>query len=265
MGGSSMEKEKKNKKKIIVLVISAVILLAVLAVMTVQSRQPVSAPEEMTEEYATVEEAGGAKPEAGQTVGTKTAEKSTSEETTEKDKTDGLKSDPDTTQTPATTQATASANTKPQTTPAATTEAPKKPGTTQQATTEKPKTTEVPATTEKPKTTEAPATTEAPKKPTTEAPATTEAPKKSQTTQAPATTEAQKKQVWVVDQAAYDEEVPVYETRCRWICTGCGGYMYSQADIDDHPCIASWYSDIYDVQVGTKTVHHDEVGHWEWK
>lgn len=254
-----MEKKKKNKKKIIVLVISAVILLAVLAVMTVQSRQPVSEPEEMTEEYATVEEAGGAKPEAGQTVGTKTAEKDTS------DKTDSLKSDPITTQTsvttekqkkPQTTQATASANTKPQTAQAATTEAPKKPGTTQQATTEKPKTTEVPATTEKPKTTEAPATIEAPKKPsTTQAPATTQQ----------VTTEAQKKQVWVVDQAAYDEEVPVYETRCRWICTGCGGYMYSQADIDDHPCIASWYSDIYDVQVGTKTVHHDEVGHWEWK
>lgn len=121
------------------------------------------------------------------------------------------------------------------------------------------------------KTTEAPAkqnTTEPTKPKTTEsAPKTTEtvtAPSVPKTTEA--TTEApQKQRVWVVDQAAYDEERPVYETKCRWICTGCGGYMYTQEDIDNHPCVASWYSDTYYEQTGTETIHHDEVGHWEWQ
>ena len=80
-----------------------------------------------------------------------------------------------------------------------------------------------------------------------------------------ATTEAELKAVWVVDQAAYDEERPVYETKCRWICVKCGGYMYSQEDIDNHPCVSSWYSDTYDEQVGTETIHHDEIGHWEYR
>ena len=91
------------------------------------------------------------------------------------------------------------------------------------------------------------------------APKTTEA-----TTEAPKTTEAHKQRVWVVD-----EEYPVYETRCREKCRNCGGYMYSQSDIDNHPCYSqvasNWYTEYYDVQVGTETIHHDEVGHWEWQ
>lgn len=66
-----------------------------------------------------------------------------------------------------------------------------------------------------------------------------------------------------------DEEYPVYETRCREKCRNCGGYMYSQSDIDNHPCYSqvasNWYTEYYDVQVGTETIHHDEVGHWEWQ
>ena len=71
--------------------------------------------------------------------------------------------------------------------------------------------------------------------------------------------------MWVVDEPAWDETYPVYETRCREKCVGCGGYMYTQEDVDNHPCVASWYTDYYDVQVGTETIHHDEVGHWEWQ
>lgn len=128
---------------------------------------------------------------------------------------------------------------------------------------DQPKTTEAPVkqnTTEptKPKTTES--TSKMTETVTPPVPQTTEA-----TTEAPQTTEAQKQRVWVVDQAAYDEERPVYETKCRWICTGCGGYMYTQEDIDNHPCVASWYSDTYYEQTGTETIHHDEVGHWEWQ
>ncbi len=128
---------------------------------------------------------------------------------------------------------------------------------------DQPKTTEAPVkqnTTEptKPKTTES--TSKMTETVTPPVPQTTEA-----KTEAPQTTEAQKQRVWVVDQAAYDEERPVYETKCRWICTGCGGYMYTQEDIDNHPCVASWYSDTYYEQTGTETIHHDEVGHWEWQ
>ena len=41
--------------------------------------------------------------------------------------------------------------------------------------------------------------------------------------------------------------------------------MYNQADVDNHLCNASWYDDYYDVQVGTETIHHEEVGHWEYR
>ena len=69
---------------------------------------------------------------------------------------------------------------------------------------------------------------------------------------------------WVVDTPAWDEEFPVYETRVRMVCRLCGGYMYSQSDIDNHPCSPqSDYDEPYQVQTGTTTIHHDEVGHWE--
>ncbi len=69
----------------------------------------------------------------------------------------------------------------------------------------------------------------------------------------------------MVDQAAYDEERPIYETRERMKCVNCGGYMYNQEEVYNHPCVSSYYSDFYDVQVGTETIHHDEVGHWEYR
>ena len=74
---------------------------------------------------------------------------------------------------------------------------------------------------------------------------------------------------WVVDTPAWDEEFPVYETRYREVCGLCGGYMYSEDDIINHfttvhPREAgSWYDESYQVQTGTYTVHHDEIGHWE--
>lgn len=86
----------------------------------------------------------------------------------------------------------------------------------------------------------------------------------TQTTEA-AITEAQKQLVWVVDEEAWDEEIPVYAEAERYKCTGCGGYMYSHEDIVNHTCNASWYDDPYYVQVDTQIIHHKEKGHWEYQ
>lgn len=87
------------------------------------------------------------------------------------------------------------------------------------------------------------------------------------TAEIPIPTTTEHTPVWVVDQAAWDEEIPIYEDRCRGVCYGCGAYMYSRDEIVNHRCpdgsIAGWYDDWYQVQIGTEIVHHDEVGHWE--
>ncbi len=71
--------------------------------------------------------------------------------------------------------------------------------------------------------------------------------------------------VWVVDEEAWTETYPVYETRVRIVCYGCGCYMYTQDEVSNHPCLAGYYDETYQVQVGTETESHPEVGHWEQK
>ena len=151
-----------------------------------------------------------------------------------------------------------------------------------------------PATTEatgnvKPATTEA--TTEAPQ---TAKPATTEAPAQPTKPEKPATTEAPQHvhnyNKWVVDQAAYDETVVVKEAWTETVehsatwhnvdgvqCNGCGAKFTSYDGLNSHPCGDEWgyggcYVRVYDTEAWTetinhpaetKTVHHDEVGHWE--
>lgn len=117
-------------------------------------------------------------------------------------------------------------------------------------------------TTEQPKP-QTPNTTEAPAQPQTPPATTTE-----QTTTEQATTEPVA--VWVVDQPAWDEEVPIYETHLRAVCYGCGGRFYTQEEMDTHVHTNGShdygsYDEAYDVQVGTETIHHDEIGHWEYR
>ena len=72
------------------------------------------------------------------------------------------------------------------------------------------------------------------------------------------------KQVWVVDQAAWSEEVPVWGNKLVWICNTCGADItddvYGHIDITMH---GGYHDNMIKVQTGTQTIHHDEVGHWE--
>ena len=82
--------------------------------------------------------------------------------------------------------------------------------------------------------------------------------------------EAVTEQVWVVDEAAYTYEEPVYETHDRTICNVCG------ADITNNRVEHSrnhalndegggYHNECIQVQVGTKTVNVPEQGHYETK
>lgn len=79
----------------------------------------------------------------------------------------------------------------------------------------------------------------------------------------------------IVDQAAYDEEVPKmeYHTYCRTCMRNRGELVIlegGQQEVHDH---ITWHSTIgeysvqtksEDVQVGTEVIHHDAVTHQEW-
>ncbi len=72
------------------------------------------------------------------------------------------------------------------------------------------------------------------------------------------------RQQWVVDQAAWSEEVPVYSTQELTICNTCGSSLGSNAvqhliDTDHH----GYHSETAPIQTGTRTIHHEEVGHYE--
>ena len=94
--------------------------------------------------------------------------------------------------------------------------------------------------------------------------------------------EAVTQQVYVVDQASWEEpvyeEVPVYETYGVEVCGVCGAEMYSSAEVSAHAeTHIDWetlenpfyyYTDWRQRQVGTETVqtgtiHHEEQGHYE--
>lgn len=82
--------------------------------------------------------------------------------------------------------------------------------------------------------------------------------------------EAQYETKWVVDQAAWDEQVPRYEMVAHDICSTCGAdltgtdiashvYQHIIDGTDKGGHYTEWRNEI----VGYDTVHHDEVGHNE--
>lgn len=75
-------------------------------------------------------------------------------------------------------------------------------------------------------------------------------------------------QVWVVDKAAWTEEIPQYEAELHWICNQCGAdvtnCLYEHYLAAGTTC-GGYHSEYYDVQVGTTTVNWPEEGHWEQK
>lgn len=82
--------------------------------------------------------------------------------------------------------------------------------------------------------------------------------------------EAVTEQVWVVDEAAYSYEEPVYETHDRTICNTCGADITN--DLVSHGKSHmlndenfSYHNEFVQIQSGTKTVNVPEQGHYETK
>lgn len=74
--------------------------------------------------------------------------------------------------------------------------------------------------------------------------------------------------VWVVDKAAWTEEVPKYESRLKWVCNQCGADCTSDPVghiSNPNSTCGGYHSEYYDVQVGTTTINWPEEGHWEQK
>lgn len=73
----------------------------------------------------------------------------------------------------------------------------------------------------------------------------------------------------VVVQAAWDEQVPVYEEKARSICNQCGADItdccdeHMEAGMLAGTCWG-WHVEYIRVQTGTKTVHHDVVTEQRW-
>lgn len=76
----------------------------------------------------------------------------------------------------------------------------------------------------------------------------------------------------VVDQAAYDEQVPIKEMREFAICSACGEDLTNMDDaaLSNHLYNhmingenGGYFSDWREVTVGYQTVHHDAVTHTE--
>lgn len=74
----------------------------------------------------------------------------------------------------------------------------------------------------------------------------------------------------VVDQAAYDEQVPITEMKAFDICNDCGAELNS-SNIDSHvkdhmindTGNGGWHTEWREVVTGYQTVHHDAVTHTE--
>lgn len=82
--------------------------------------------------------------------------------------------------------------------------------------------------------------------------------------------EAETEQVWVVDEAAYSYEEPVYETHDRTICNTCGADITN--DLVSHGKSHmlndenfSYHNEFVQIQTGTKKVNVPEQGHYETK
>ena len=83
---------------------------------------------------------------------------------------------------------------------------------------------------------------------------------------------AETKQVWVVDKAAYTEEVPVYESKAVSICNACGEILSGKGDVYIGEHIKAHmlagesgghHKELRDILTGFETVTHPEEGHYE--
>ena len=78
-------------------------------------------------------------------------------------------------------------------------------------------------------------------------------------------------QQWVVDQAAWTEERPVYTMVPVMVCNDCGAYLHINQinpweHIENHALNGgkgSWTDKYEKQQTGTESIYHEEVGHWE--
>ncbi len=73
--------------------------------------------------------------------------------------------------------------------------------------------------------------------------------------------------VTVVDQAAWTEEVPIYEARPHDICNHCGEditVVTYKVHFKTHPECRAYHLEWISEQVGTETVYHEEVSHQEY-
>ncbi len=74
-------------------------------------------------------------------------------------------------------------------------------------------------------------------------------------------------QVWVVDREAQTVELPIYETRERTVCNGCGAdisgfaseHIGNRENVNCYGC----RTEAYEVIVGYQTIEEPEEGHWE--
>lgn len=71
------------------------------------------------------------------------------------------------------------------------------------------------------------------------------------------------RQQWVVDQAAWTEELPVCTSKEVAVCNhGCG---VIDGNIEQHMLdkLHGWHSEVIQVQTGTRIIQHEEQGHYE--
>ena len=76
------------------------------------------------------------------------------------------------------------------------------------------------------------------------------------------------KQQWVVDKAAWTEEIPVWGNKEIAVCNTCGADISGIAaqHTKEHTLAGeggSWRSEVIKVQTGTRTIQHEEQGHYE--
>lgn len=77
------------------------------------------------------------------------------------------------------------------------------------------------------------------------------------------------RQQWVVDKAAWTEELPVYETKILSICNNCGADITGFApqhcadSLGSGGQCGSYSVKPIQIQTGTKTIQHEEQGHHE--
>lgn len=71
----------------------------------------------------------------------------------------------------------------------------------------------------------------------------------------------------VTIQAAYDEQIPVYEEKARSICNQCGADITGNIDAhfkDSGYVCGGYHVEYIQIQTGTQTIHHDAVTEQRW-